>query len=216
ATGPRCSPRSRPATAGRPQPVRHPAPVRQPVPDKLAELAAGAATRHRAAPAPWPGAEDAKRVSLILHNPRQQRWQRRRWVISLLIVLLPLLALYLYGQLRTPGAMLTSENYMVRPVFSYWVNDNWGGNGGVTCCWRIQGDTLKVVWILDVTQKQFDEGLDEERYELEVPNPPRQRPDDTLHVHFLPGNQVRLAWNHRAASPLEEELADYYYQRDIR
>jgi len=139
-----------------------------------------------------------------------------RWPLVILFYLM-LIGGYLLWQYQRPGgAFLYGHNHMDRPIFSYWVNDNWGGNGGVTCCWRIQGDTLKVVWILDVTQKQFDEGLDEERYELEVPNPPRQRPDDTLHVHFLPGNQVRLAWNHSAASPLEEELADYYYQRDIR
>lgn len=140
-------------------------------------------------------------MSLILHNPRQQRWQRRRWVISLLIVLLPLLALYLYGQLRTPGAMLTSENYMVRPVFSYWVNDNWGGNGGVTCCWRLDGPTAKVVWILDMTRQQQLEGAKEERHEVELPMPPRGRADRYLHVRFDPGNQVRLGWSPDLFSP---------------
>jgi len=77
---------------------------------------------------------------VILNSPHQKRWRRRRrLMLCLAIVLLPLLALYLYGALRTPGSALMSHNYMDRPVASYWVNDNWGGNGGVTCCWRLQG-----------------------------------------------------------------------------
>ena len=138
-----------------------------------------------------------------------------RWPMVILFYLL-LISSYLLWQYQRPGgAFLYGYNHTDRPIFSYWVNDNWGGNGGVTCCWRIRGDTLKVVWIVDVTQKQFDEGLKEERYEIEVSNPPRQRNDDALHVHFLPGNQVRLGWNQSAGSPLKEELADYY-QRDVQ
>jgi len=131
---------------------------------------------------------------VILNSPHQKRWRRRRLVLCLAIVLLPLLALYLYGVLRTPGAALMSHNYMDRPVFSYWVNDNWGGNGGVTCCWRLKGPTAKVVWILDMTRQQQLEGAKEERHEIEVPMPPRKSGDDTLHVHFFPGNRVELAW----------------------
>jgi len=122
-------------------------------------------------------------------------------ILCLAIVLLPLLALYLYGALRTPGAMLTSESYMDRPIFSYWVNDNWGGNGGVTCCWRLSGPTAKVVWILDMTRQQQLEGAKEERHEVELPMPPRGREDRYLHVRFDPGNQVRLGWSPDLFSP---------------
>src|SRR5690554_2337592 len=153
-------------------------------------------------------------------NGLSQRWRNLpRALRGLLIALCWLLLIggYLLGQyLRPQGAALYGHNHTQRPIFSYWVNDKWGGNGGVTCCWRIRGDTLKVVWIVSRTRTQAEQGIEEERHELEIPNPPRQRPDDTLHVHFLPGNQVRLAWNHSAASPLEEELADYYYQRETR
>jgi len=138
---------------------------------------------------------------VILNSPHQRRWRRRRLMLCLAIVLLPLLALYLYGVLRTPGAMLTSENYMDRPVFSYWVNDNWGGNGGVTCCWRLKGPTAKVVWILSTTGAQARQGLKEERHEIELPMPPRSREDRYLHVRFDPGNQVRLGWSPDLFSP---------------
>ncbi len=144
---------------------------------------------------------------MTLNAPQQHRWQRRRWLISLLIVLLPLLALYLYGQLRTPGAMLTSENYMDRPVGSYWVNDFWGGNlasmggGGIMCCRRLEGPTAKVVWILSRTGEQARQGIQQERHEIELPMPPRGREDRYLHVRFDPGNQVRLGWSPDLFSP---------------
>jgi len=82
---------------------------------------------------------------VILNSPDQKRWRRRRLMLCLAIVLLPLLALYLYGVLRTPGAALTSHNYMERPVGSFWVNDFWGGNlaamgGGASCA--------AVVWMV--------------------------------------------------------------------
>lgn len=144
---------------------------------------------------------------MTLNTPQQHRWQRRRWLISLLLVLLPLLALYLYGQLRTPGAMLTSENYMDRPVGSFWVNDFWGGNlavmggGGIMCCRRLDGPTAKVVWILSLSQAQEDQGMKIERHEIELPMPPRGREDRYLHVRFDPGNQVRLGWSPDLFSP---------------
>ena len=111
---------------------------------------------------------------------------------------------------RLPGAALYGHNHTDRPIFSYFVNDHWGGNGGVTCCWRIEGKTLKVEWILDVTPEQIEQGLEEETLSLELPNPPRQRGDDTLHVHFLPSDQVRLAWSNKHTSPLKDELSAFY------
>jgi len=133
-----------------------------------------------------------------------------RWTLIVMFYL-TLIGSYVFWQYQRPGgAALYGHNHTDRPIFSYWVNDNWGGNGGVTCCWRIDGDRFKVVWILDVTPEQVARGVEEERHELEIPNPPRERADDTLHVHFLPDNQVRLAWNRSATSPLTEELRQRY------
>src|SRR5690606_17186570 len=99
-----------------------------------------------------------------------------------------------------PGAALYVHNHTDRPIYSYWVNGNWGGNaaaygGGTTCCWKIVGEQLEIHWIKDRTGAQVEAGLQEEEVTLFLPNPPRQRGDDTLHVHFLPGDQVRLAWS---------------------
>jgi hypothetical protein len=147
-------------------------------------------------------------------NELSQRWRNLpRALRGMLIALCWLLLIggYLLWQyLRPQGAALYGHNHTQRPIFSYWVDDKWGGNGGVTCCWRIQGDTLKVVWIVDSTPEQIAQGLHEERHELKLPNPPRQREDDTLHVHFLPDNQMRLAWNRSATSPLAKELLEQF------
>ncbi|AQZ94257.1 DUF3304 domain-containing protein [Halopseudomonas phragmitis] len=122
----------------------------------------------------------------------------------MLMFYLTLIVSFVMWQYQRPGgAALSGHNHTDRPIFSYWVNDNWGGNGGVTCCWRIRGDSLKVVWILDVTPEQIERGLEEERHELELPNPPRDRADRYLHVHFFPNNQVRLAWSPDHDTPYE-------------
>ncbi|EHY77085.1 DUF3304 domain-containing protein [Pseudomonas kunmingensis] len=145
---------------------------------------------------------------MILNSPHQKRWRRRRLVLCLAIVLLPLLALYLYGALRTPGAALTSHNYMERAVFSFWVNDFWGGNlaamgaGGIMCCRSLGGSTAKVVWILSRTGEQARQGVKQERHEIEVPMPARKSGDDTLHVYFFPGNRIELVWASTMLSPL--------------
>ena len=139
-----------------------------------------------------------------------------RWTLIILFYL-ALIGGYLLWQYQRPaGAALYGHNHTDRPIFSYWVNDIWGGNafanggGGVVCCSRVEGDTLKVVWIVSLTKTQKTQGLQEERHEMDIPNPPRLRQDDTLHVHFLPDNQVRLAWNRSASSPLKQEMNALY------
>lgn len=122
-------------------------------------------------------------------------------------------AYVIWQALRMPGAALYVHNHTDRPIFSYFVNDNWGGNaaasgGGMTCCWRIDGETLKVEWIKSMTRTQYEQGVREETLTLAIPNPPRVRTDDTLHVHFLPGDQVRLAWSDAHTSPLRDELSE--------
>ncbi len=152
--------------------------------------------------------------------PFRQHWLSLptwlRWSLILVFYLSLFIGFVIWQYQRPGGAALYVHNHTDRPIFSYWVNDNWGGNafayggGKTTCCWRIGGNTLKVVWIVSRTREQIDQGLEQERYELNLPNPPRERADDTLHVHFLSENQVRLAWNHSAASPLGEELRQRY------
>lgn len=117
-----------------------------------------------------------------------------RWPLVILFYLSLISTYVLWQNQRSGGVYLYGHNHTDRPIFSYWVDDNWGGNGGVTCCWRIRGETLRVVWIVSRTRAQAEQGMEEGRHEVELPNPPRERDDLYLHVHFFPGNQVRLAW----------------------
>lgn len=114
---------------------------------------------------------------------------------------------------------LTGHNLTDRPIGSFWVDDNWGGNlpaysgglytrGGNTCCWSFKGDSVEVVWILSMTGEQARQGLEEERHSVEIPMTEYSRKDQYLHVHFLPGNQVELAWSPDLQSPLSEKLRE--------
>ncbi len=119
-----------------------------------------------------------------------------------------IVAYVIWQALRMPGAALYVHNHTDRPIFSYFVNDNWGGNaaasgGGMTCCWRIEGETLKVDWIKSMTRTQYEQGAREETLSLNLPNPPRHRGDRYLHVHFFPGDQVRLYWSADLDTPYE-------------
>ncbi len=138
----------------------------------------------------------------------RQQWRGLRpWLRWTLITFfyLALIGWFLAWQYQRPGgASLYGHNHTDRPIFSYWVNDGWGGNGGVTCCWRITGDTLKLVWIVSRTKAQAEQGIEEERHELEVLSPARQRGDRYLHVHFFPENQVKLAWSPDHDTPYEQ------------
>lgn len=110
--------------------------------------------------------------------------------------------------------MLTSENYTDRPIFSFWVNDFWGGNlyvmggGGVMCCQRIEGKTVRVKWILSITGEQFEQGLRKEEHEAILPLPQQKRTDRYLHVRFLPGNVVELKWSPNLDNPFDAALEE--------
>lgn len=148
-------------------------------------------------------------MTVAMNTKRQKIWRRRNLVIGVFVLLLPFIGSYLYNQFRTPGAMLTSENYMERPIFSFWVNDFWGGNlaamgsGGITCCQAIKGPTVKVSWILSITEEQSEQGLKQETHETTLTLPERRRIDRYLHVRFLPGNIVEIKWSPNLDNPFD-------------
>ncbi|SJK83871.1 DUF3304 family protein [Halomonas elongata DSM 2581] len=121
-----------------------------------------------------------------------------------------------YNFLRMPeGGSLRGHSYIDRPIYSYWVNDNWGGNlaafgGGATCCWSLGGGSVEVVWILSMSKKQQEQGMEQERHSVTLPMPERSREDRYLHVHFLPKNRVELVWSPDFGSPLTDKLEQEY------
>ncbi len=143
-----------------------------------------------------------KHVNVLL-----KRWKSlpalAKSLFSLALFGLLILVYVAWAYTRMPGAILYGHNHTNRPVFSYFVNENWGGNGGATCCSRIEGDVLTVEWIKGRTGEQVRQGVQKETVTQEVPNPPRTRQDKYLHVHFFPGDQVRLFWSPNLDSPFE-------------
>jgi hypothetical protein len=142
----------------------------------------------------------------------------RRWralpafgksLLSLALIALLVLAYFAWAYTRMPGAILYIHNHTERPISGYAVNGNWGGNafayggGKATCCARIEGDPLEVQWIKGRTGEQVRQGVKKETVTREVPNPQHTRQDRYLHVHFFPGDQVRLAWSTNLDSPYE-------------
>jgi hypothetical protein len=148
-------------------------------------------------------------ITITADASRKQTWRRRRIVLAVLAVLLSYATPKIFDLFRSPGAMLTSENYTDRPIFSFLVNDFWGGNlfakggGGIMCCSKFEGDTAKVTWILDMTKQQQIQGAVEERHEVQLSLPQRGPNDQYLHVRFDPGNKVRLGWSPDLFSPFE-------------
>ena len=145
-----------------------------------------------------------------------------RWAISRYMRLLPtwlkfslagLVVIWVaWGMLfnSSKSGSLAGYNHTNRPIFSYWVDGNWGGNGGTTCCWSFKGDTVEVVWVLDVTPDDIEAGLEEERHSVTLPMPEYKREDQYLHVHFLPDNKVDLLWSNNIRSPKLE----YYKNKE--
>lgn len=160
-----------------------------------------------------------------------------RWAISRYMRLIPIWFQVLLATLvvvwlawsmlfnTSKSGSLMGHSHIDRPIYSFWVDGNWGGNlsaysgglytgGGTTCCWSFHGDAIEVVWILDVTSEDIKAGLEEERHSTIVSMPPHSREDQYLHVHFLPGNQVELDWSPDLQSPLSERLQDKYHSDD--
>lgn len=120
---------------------------------------------------------------------------------------------------------LMGHNHTDRPIGSFWLDDNWGGNlsaysgglytgGGTTCCWSFKGDSVEVVWILSMTGEQKRQGIEEERHSIILPMPENDPEDQYLHVHFLSDNKVDLAWSENIRSPKFEQYHSYVVSHD--
>nr|WP_290694502.1 DUF3304 domain-containing protein [Halomonas sp. UBA3074] len=136
-----------------------------------------------------------------------------RWAISRYMRLIPvwlqvslaaLVIIWLvWGMVfnTSKSGSLVGYNHTDRPLFRYFVDGNYGGNGGTTCCWSFEGDSVEVVWVLDVTPEDIEAGLEEEEHRVTLKMPEYSRDDQYLHVHFLPDNRVDLIWSHNIRSP---------------
>nr|WP_258014218.1 DUF3304 domain-containing protein [Pseudomonas asplenii] len=152
-------------------------------------------------------------IDIAADARRKRTWRRRQIAVALLALLISYATPKIIDLFRTPGAMLTSENHTDRPIFSFWVNDFWGGNmaalgdGGIMCCRRVEGEAVRVSWIVSITEDQFRQGMRQEEHEVTLPLPLQKRTDRYLHVRFLPKNIVELKWSPSLDSPFDSKLS---------
>ncbi|MEI7185910.1 DUF3304 domain-containing protein, partial [Pectobacterium carotovorum] len=91
-----------------------------------------------------------------------------------------------------------------RPISYVYVNGNMGGNtdafdglnsgGSSAGPYRIEGDTVKIEWELDMTEEQEKSGFQFEKHTITLPMPKREKGQDNFYVLFLPDNQVMVRW----------------------
>lgn len=129
------------------------------------------------------------------------------WLQAVLVVGVLAAVLWQNVLSSSVSGSIAGYNHTDRPIFRFWVNENYGGNitanswGGTTCCWSFKGDAIEVTWILSMTGEQERQGIEEEHHRLTLPMPEHAKGDQYLHVHFLPNNQVDIAWGPNIRSP---------------
>lgn len=129
------------------------------------------------------------------------RWGR--WVTGILLVLW--LGWSWLGQERFGGASIDVGSVMNRPISYVYVNGKMGSNafafdglnagGGSAGPYRIEGDTVKIDWLLSTTLEQLEkEGLRPEKHTLTLPMPKRTKGQNDFCVLFLPDNKPLVRW----------------------
>ncbi|HDX8596613.1 TPA: hypothetical protein RQN60_002953 [Aeromonas dhakensis] len=149
------------------------------------------------------------------------RWGR--WLSA--IVLLLLLGWTFLLQERHGGASIVVHSVIDRPISYVYVNGKMGSNtfafdglnagGGSAGPYRIDGDTVKIDWELDMTEEQEKAGYQFEKHSLTLPMPRREKGHDNFHVLFLPDNKVIVRWG-GWAEPVMNEVIDNYRTRKGR
>jgi len=149
------------------------------------------------------------------------RWGR--WLSA--IVLLLWLGWTFLLQERHGGASIVVHSVIDRPISYVYVNGKMGSNtfafdglnagGGSAGPYRIDGDTVKIDWELDMTEEQEKAGYQFEKHSLTLPMPRREKGQDNFHVLFLPDNKVIVRWG-GWAEPVMNEVIDNYRTRKGR
>ncbi len=148
------------------------------------------------------------------------RWGR--WLSA--IVLVFWLGWTFLMQERHGGASIVLMSVIDRPITYVYVNGKMGSNtdafdgfsaggGGSAGPYRIEGDTVKIDWELDMTEEQEKAGYQFEKHSLTLPMPKREKGQDNFHVLFLPGNKVMVRWG-GWAEPVMNDVIDTYRTRE--
>ena len=143
--------------------------------------------------------------------------RRGRWLVGIALALW--LAWTFLIQERHGGASIILHSFMDRPVSYVYVNGNMGGNtpvfdglntsGGTAGPYKIEGDTVKVEWLLSTTQQQYDQGLRPEKHSMILPMPPREKGQNDFCVLILPDNTPMVRWTVSCHLDMEDVIGPY-------
>jgi hypothetical protein len=147
------------------------------------------------------------------------RWGR--WLSAIVLVLW--LGWTFLLQERHGGASIVVHSVIDRPISYVYVNGKMGSNtfafdgfsaggGGSAGPYRIDGDTVKIDWELDMTEEQEKAGYRFEKHSLTLPMPKREKGQNNFHVLFLPDNKVMVRWG-GWAEPVMNDVIDTYRTR---
>ncbi|KML65752.1 membrane protein [Pectobacterium peruviense] len=147
------------------------------------------------------------------------RWGR--WLASILLVLW--LGWTFLIQERHGGASIVVHSVIDRPISYVYVNGNMGGNtfafdglntsGGTAGPYRIDGNTVKIDWELDMTEEQEKAGYQFEKHTINLPMPKRQKGQDDFCVLFLPDNKLVVRWVSSCYLDMDDVIAPYRTRR---
>ena len=148
------------------------------------------------------------------------RWGR--WLSAIVLVLW--LGWTFLLQERHGGASIVVHSVIDRPISYVYVNGKMGSNtfafdgfsvggGGRAGPYRIDGDTVKIDWLLSTTlDQQEKEGLRPEKHSVTLPMPKREKGQDDFCVLMLPDNTPMVRWAN--SCPVElKGIVDTYRTR---
>ncbi|MGL4431516.1 MAG: hypothetical protein ACRCUW_02520 [Plesiomonas shigelloides] len=143
------------------------------------------------------------------------RWLR--WFTAIALVLW--LGWVFLVQERHGGAALIIMSVMNRPISYVYVNGNMGGNtdafngwdvGGKTAGpYRIEGDTVKIDWELDMTEEQEKAGYKFEKHTITLLMPKREKGQNDFCVLMLPDNTPMVRWAKSCVVEMNSTVATY-------
>jgi len=101
---------------------------------------------------------------------------------------------------------LIGYNYIDRSIFSFWVNDTWGGDsnahrhgggGGITCCLEIPRSAKTLHFKIEYgwTEEQYKRKSPRDTFEMDIPVPELpNKHGGYIEVHFLPERKIDAKW----------------------
>ncbi|MGL5409383.1 MAG: hypothetical protein ACRDAP_11860 [Shewanella sp.] len=151
------------------------------------------------------------------------RWLR--WFTAIALVLW--LGWVFLVQERHGGASIVVHSVMNRPISYVYVNGKMGSNtfafdgfnaggGGSAGPYRIEGNTVKIDWLLSTTLEQLEkEGMKPEKHTITLPMPKREKGQNDFCVLMLPDNTPMVRW--AKSCPVEmDSIVDTYRTRKGR